>query len=53
MIMNDNRLESKEISNETCNAFRCDNIATVKIVLNIGYKTISLVVCENCRIKFE
>jgi hypothetical protein len=51
--MNDNLLESKEISTQTCNAFGCDNIATVKIVLNIGYKTISLVVCENCRPKLE
>jgi hypothetical protein len=51
--MNDNLLESKEISTQTCNAFGCDNIATTRIVLSIASKLLPIFVCENCRIKFE
>ena len=53
MIMNDNLLQSKEISTQTCNAFGCNNTATVKIVLPVGSKSLTIVVCENCRLKFE
>jgi hypothetical protein len=53
MIMNDNLLESKEISIQTCNAFGCFNTATIRIVIPVGPKSITIAVCENCRIKFE
>jgi hypothetical protein len=53
MVMNDNLLESKEISTQTCNAFGCYNIATIRLVLPVGSKSLTIVVCENCRPKFE
>jgi hypothetical protein len=52
MIMNDNLLESKETSTQTCNAFGCHNTATVKIILPIGSKSVTIVVCEKCKLKF-
>ena len=45
--------KSKDISTEICNAFGCNNIADVKVVLSVGSKTISIVVCERCKTKFE
>ncbi len=51
--MNDIFLKYKEYSTQTCNAFGCYNTATLKIVLPVGSKSLTIVVCENCRIKFE
>jgi hypothetical protein len=51
--MNDVFFKSKEISPQICNAFECYNIATVRIVLPVGSKSITIVVCENCKPKFE
>ena len=51
--MNDNLLQSNEIPTQTCNAFGCNNTATDRIVLPVGSKSVTIVVCENCRPKFE
>ena len=39
--------------NEICNSLGCYNKATVGIVIPVGSKSLTIVVCENCRIKFE
>ncbi len=46
---------SKTDNNNTkvCNSLGCFNKATIKIVLPVGSKSLTIVVCENCRIKFE
>jgi len=46
---------SKTDNNNTnlCNSLGCFNKATIKIVLPAGFKSLTIVVCENCRIKFE
>jgi hypothetical protein len=38
---------------EICNSFGCLNKATVKFVLPVGSKSLTIFVCKNCRIKFE
>ena len=48
-----NNLEPKEISAQICNALECFNTATVKIELPVGSKFITILVCENCKLKFE
>ncbi len=53
MIMNDNLLQSKEISTQTCNAFGCNNIATDRIVLPVASKSVTIFVCKNCVSRFE
>lgn len=35
-----------------CNSFGCLNKATEKIVLPIGSKSLTIVVCESCKLKF-
>lgn len=51
--MNDIFFNSKEISAQICNAFGCDNTATVRIVLPVGAKSLTIFVCDNCKPKFE
>ncbi len=53
MIMNNNLLQSKENPTQTCNAFRCNKTATDRIVLPVGSKSLTIVVCENCVSRFE
>ena len=50
-----NNIYSKMKNNNTviCHSFGCLNKATVKIVLPIGSKSLTIFVCENCRLKFE
>ena len=50
--MNDIFFKAKEVS-EICNAFECLNKATIKIVLPLNSKSITIFVCENCKTKFE
>lgn len=38
---------------EICNSLGCFNKAKVRIVLPVGSKSLTIVVCKNCRIKFE
>lgn len=48
-----NEIPLKSIgTSQICNAFECYNTATVKIVLPVGSKSITLFVCENCKLKF-
>ena len=50
----DNRFpKTKECYTDVCNSFGCLNQAIIKIVLPVGSKTISIVVCEDCRLKFQ
>ena len=51
--MDNSFAENIDSTTEICNSFGCLNKAKVKIVLPVGYKTVSIVVCESCRIKFE
>lgn len=51
--MNSIIFKSNEISTQVCNAFGCFNTATVKVVLPVGSKSITIFVCENCKPKFE
>ncbi len=51
--MNDIFFKANEISTEICNAFRCYNTATVRIVLPVGSKSLTIFVCERCKSKFE
>ena len=49
-----NIFSKTDINNtEVCNSLDCFNKATIKIVLPVGSKSLTIVVCENCRIKFE
>jgi hypothetical protein len=50
-----NNIFSKTDNNDTqiCNSLGCFNKAKVRIVLPVGPKSITIAVCENCRIKFE
>ncbi len=45
-------LNHKEFSTQTCNAFGCYNTATLKIVLPVGFKSVTIIVCETCKSKF-
>ena len=49
-----NNIFSKSDNNNTeiCNSLSCFNKATVKIVLPVGSKSITIIVCENCKSKF-
>jgi len=51
--MNDIFLKYNEYSTQTCNALGCYNNATLKIVLPVGAKSLTIFVCENCKPKFE
>ncbi|HZL21896.1 MAG TPA: hypothetical protein VFC05_01125 [Nitrososphaeraceae archaeon] len=53
MIINENIIQSKEISTQVCNAFGCDNTATDRIVVPVSTKSVTIFVCENCISKFE
>jgi hypothetical protein len=37
---------------EVCNSFGCLNKATIKIVLPLDSKSVTIIVCENCKFKF-
>ena len=51
--MTDIFLKHKEFSTQTCNALGCYNTATLKIVLPVGAKSLTIFVCQNCKPKFE
>ena len=40
-------------ADKICNALGCHLIATNEISLKIGEKSITIIVCENCKPKFE
>jgi len=44
-------VETQEIK-EICNSFGCLNKATEKIVLPLDSKSVTIVVCEKCKLKF-
>ena len=46
-------LKHKEFSTQTCNALGCYNTATLKIVLPVGAKSLTIFVCQTCKLKFE
>ena len=49
-------LNNSFISNtqdKICNAFGCYNKATLKIVLPVGAKSLTIFVCQTCKPKFE
>jgi hypothetical protein len=43
--------ETQDIK-EICNSFGCLNKATIKIVLPLDSKSVTIVVCEKCKLKF-
>ena len=45
-------LNHKEFSTQTCNVLGCYNTATLKIVLPVGPKSLTIFVCQNCKPKF-
>ena len=44
-------VETQDIK-EICNSFGCLNKATEKIVLPLDSKSVTIVVCEKCKLKF-
>ena len=47
-------LFSKDDKNHSiCAAFRCNALGTIKISLNINDKSITILVCNNCKYKFK
>ena len=44
-------VETQDIK-EICNSFGCLNKASEKIVLPLDSKSVTIVVCEKCKIKF-
>ena len=36
-----------------CNALGCSQFASIKVSLKIGSRIVTIVVCENCKPKFE
>ena len=44
---------TSDIQDKLCNALGCSHLADTEISLKIGSKSLTIVVCENCRIKFE
>jgi len=51
--MNDISFNPEDYDTKICNSLGCSNKGTVRIVLPVGSKSLTIVVCENCRIKFE
>ena len=51
--MNNIFLNSEDYDTAICNSLGCSNKGTIRIVLPVGSKSLTIVVCENCRIKFE
>ena len=51
--MNNIFSKTKNYDTEICNSLGCHNKATVRIVLPVGSKSLTIFVCENCRLKFE
>jgi hypothetical protein len=44
---------TSDIQDKICNALGCKSIATTKISLNVREKSITIIVCEFCKAKFE
>ena len=44
---------TSDIQDKLCNALGCSHLADTKISLKIGEKSITILVCENCKSKFE
>ena len=44
---------TSDMQDNLCNALGCNQLADTEISLKIGEKSITIIVCENCRIKFE
>jgi hypothetical protein len=51
--MSDNFLKTQDYSTEICNSLGCLNKATLRIVLPVGSKSLTIIVCETCKPKFE
>ena len=54
-VVNNSFSSNTLVKNEDkiCNALGCQLLATNKISLKIGKKSITIVICENCKPKFE
>ena len=46
-------VEGKIDDNKICNALGCHLLATNEISLKIGKKSITIIICERCKSKFE
>jgi alpha-galactosidase len=44
---------TSNIQEKICNCLGCHEFAEDKISLKIGEKSITIFVCENCKLKFE
>ena len=44
---------TSDIQDKICNALGCSQLADTEITLKIGEKSITILVCENCKPKFE
>jgi len=44
---------TSDIPDNRCNALGCSRLADTQISLKIGEKSITIIVCENCKAKFE
>ena len=51
--MNNNFSQTDNNNTEVCNSLGCFDKATIKIVLPLDSKSLTIVVCDKCRIKFE
>ena len=43
---------TSDIQDKLCNALGCSQLAEKEITLKIGEKSITIIVCENCKSKF-
>jgi hypothetical protein len=44
---------TSDIQEKVCNCLGCKELADRKISLTVGEKSITIIVCENCKPKFE
>ena len=44
---------TSNIQEKICNCLGCNELADTEISLKIGEKSITIIVCENCKAKFE
>jgi len=51
--LNNSHSKNEDYHNEVCNSLGCLNKADEKIILPIGCKSVTIVVCEKCKSKFE
>ena len=44
---------TSDIQEKVCNCLGCNELGDTEISLTVGKKSIKIIVCENCKAKFE